>query len=66
MAALLDFIENWQVVRMIITKRFRYHLLVVAVSLKQFIMIGQLYLWLCWFYQAESFPDYKTWRPLLP
>jgi hypothetical protein len=47
----------------------------VSLQLKQFktwlrkvkgIMVGQLYLRLYLFYQAEIFPDYKTRRPLLP
>ena len=26
-------------------------------------MVGQLYLSVYLFYQAENFPDYKTWNP---
>jgi len=59
-----------------LSPHFLLHLwMAVSLQLKQFktwlrkvkgIMVGQLYLRLYLFYQAEIFPDYKTRRPLLP
>ena len=59
-----------------LSPHFLLHLwMTVSLQLKQFktwlrkvkgIMVGQLYLRLYLFYQAEIFPDYKTRRPLLP